>query len=30
MLCEERLVAEMYPGYRDYAKVTKRMLPFAF
>jgi protein-S-isoprenylcysteine O-methyltransferase Ste14 len=30
MLCEERLVTEMYPAYRDYAKVTKRMLPYAF
>src|SRR5690349_22397148 len=30
MLCEERLVTEMYPAYRDYARVTKRMLPYAF
>lgn len=30
MLCEERLVTEMYPAYRDYAEVTKRMLPYAF
>src|SRR5947209_4061647 len=30
MLCEERLVAEMYPAYREYATVTKRMLPYAF
>ena len=30
MLCEERLVAEMYPAYREYARVTKRMVPYAF
>ena len=30
MLCEERLVAQMYPAYRDYARETKRMLPYIF
>ena len=30
MLCEERLVTAMYPAYREYAKITKRMLPYAF
>ena len=30
MLCEERLVTEMYPAYRQYAQVTKRMLPYVF
>jgi protein-S-isoprenylcysteine O-methyltransferase Ste14 len=30
MLCEERLVAEAFPAYRDYARVTKRMLPYVF
>ncbi|PYQ09711.1 MAG: isoprenylcysteine carboxylmethyltransferase family protein [Acidobacteria bacterium] len=30
MLCEERLVAERYPEYRDYAQVTKRVLPYLF
>jgi len=30
MLCEERLVAETYPAYRDYARVTKRMIPYVF
>jgi protein-S-isoprenylcysteine O-methyltransferase Ste14 len=30
MLCEERLVAETYPEYREYARVTKRMIPFVF
>lgn len=30
MLCEERLVAEMYPAYREYARVTKRMVPYTF
>ena len=30
MLCEERLVAAAYPEYRDYASVTKRMIPYVF
>lgn len=30
MLCEEPLVAAVYPEYRDYAKKTKRMIPFVF
>lgn len=30
MLCEERLVVEKYPEYRDYAKRTKRMVPHVF
>jgi protein-S-isoprenylcysteine O-methyltransferase Ste14 len=30
MLCEERLVAEHYPEYADYAARTRRMLPFVF
>ena len=30
MLCEERLVAQTYPAYRDYARVTKRMFPYVF
>lgn len=30
MLCEERLVADRYPEYRQYAKVTKRMVPYVF
>lgn len=30
MLCEERLIIEIYPEYREYAKATKRMLPFIF
>jgi protein-S-isoprenylcysteine O-methyltransferase Ste14 len=30
MLCEERLVAGMYPEYRAYAKATKRMIPYVF
>jgi protein-S-isoprenylcysteine O-methyltransferase Ste14 len=30
MLCEERLVAETYPAYREYARVTKRMIPYFF
>ncbi len=28
--CEERLLTQVYPDYREYAKVTKRMIPFAF
>ena len=30
MLCEERLIIEIYPEYRDYAQSTKRMVPFIF
>jgi len=30
MLCEERLVAEQYPEYRDYARKTRRMMPYVF
>ena len=30
MLCEERLVTEQYPDYRQYAKSTKRMVPGVF
>lgn len=30
MLCEERLIIEVYPEYRDYARATKRMVPYVF
>ena len=30
MICEEQLVKEKYPEYVEYAKVTKRMVPFLF
>jgi protein-S-isoprenylcysteine O-methyltransferase Ste14 len=30
MLCEERLIVEVYPEYRDYAQDTKRMVPYIF
>jgi len=30
MLCEERLVTEAYPEYRQYARITKRMVPYLF
>ena len=30
MLCEERLVVERYPEYREYARTTRRMVPFIF
>ena len=30
MLCEERLVAVLYPEYREYALTTKRMVPYIF
>ncbi len=30
MLCEERLLPETYPEYRDYARTTKRMIPGLF
>ena len=30
ILCEERLLVETYPAYREYAQSTKRMLPFIY
>ena len=30
ILCEEALLTQRYPEYRDYARVTKRMVPFVF
>jgi protein-S-isoprenylcysteine O-methyltransferase Ste14 len=30
MLCEEKLVVEVYPEYREYAARTKRMIPYVF
>jgi protein-S-isoprenylcysteine O-methyltransferase Ste14 len=30
MLCEEQLVKQKYPEYVEYAKVTKRMVPYLF
>jgi protein-S-isoprenylcysteine O-methyltransferase Ste14 len=30
MLCEERLIIEIYPEYRGYAQATRRMLPYVF
>ncbi len=30
MLCEERLVAATYPDYQEYARGTKRMVPYIF
>jgi protein-S-isoprenylcysteine O-methyltransferase Ste14 len=30
MLAEERLLVRRYPEYVDYAKTTKRMIPFVF
>lgn len=30
MLCEEYLLVRQYPGYVEYAKTTKRMIPFVF
>ena len=30
MLCEERLVVAAYPAYREYARGTKRMVPYVF
>jgi protein-S-isoprenylcysteine O-methyltransferase Ste14 len=30
MLCEERLIIEIYPEYRGYARATWRMLPYVF
>lgn len=30
LLCEERLLVEKYPEYRDYAARTPRLIPFLF
>jgi protein-S-isoprenylcysteine O-methyltransferase Ste14 len=30
MLCEERMVVERYPEYREYSRTTKRVVPFLF
>jgi len=30
MLCEEHLIIVVYPEYREYALVTKRMVPYVF
>ena len=30
MICEEQLVKQKYPEYVEYAKVTKRMIPYLF
>ena len=30
MICEEQLVKQKYPEYVEYAKVTKRMVPYLF
>lgn len=30
ILAEERLLVVRYPAYRDYARVTKRMVPYVF
>jgi len=30
MLCEESMLVRQYPAYRDYARTTKRMVPFVF
>jgi len=30
MICEEHLVKQTYPEYVEYAKVTKRMVPYLF
>lgn len=30
ILCEERLIVEIYPAYRDYALSTKRLVPYIF
>ena len=30
MICEEQLVKQKYPEYAEYAKVTKRMVPYLF
>jgi len=30
MLCEERLVVAAYPEYREYARTTRRIVPYVF
>lgn len=30
LICEEQLVKQTYPEYVEYAKVTKRMIPYLF
>lgn len=30
MMCEEQLVKQKYPEYVEYARVTKRMIPYLF
>jgi protein-S-isoprenylcysteine O-methyltransferase Ste14 len=30
MLCEEHLLVQQYPDYVDYARSTKRMIPYVF
>jgi|SRR5690349_16513218 len=30
MMCEERLLKQKYPEYVEYAKITKRMVPYLF
>jgi protein-S-isoprenylcysteine O-methyltransferase Ste14 len=30
MLCEERMLIQAYPEYRQYAQITKRMVPYVF
>lgn len=30
MICEEQLIKQKYPEYVEYAKVTKRMVPYLF
>lgn len=30
MLCEEYLLVRQYPDYENYARVTKRMIPYVF
>lgn len=30
MACEEQMVTQMYPEYVEYARSTKRMIPFVF
>lgn len=30
MLCEEALLVQQYPDYAEYARTTKRMLPYVF
>jgi protein-S-isoprenylcysteine O-methyltransferase Ste14 len=30
MLCEEHLIIEVYPEYREYALATKKMIPYVY